>query len=165
MLQIELKQSALLRSGIVMPAAKANVLFLCTGNSARSQMGEALLRHYAGDRFEVFSAGLEPKGIHPCTIQVMHERGIDISQQRSKGTKEYMGRLFFRYLITVCGHADANCPQALWAQGGERLHWPFDDPAAAQGSNAEMLAAFRRVRDQIEAQVQAWLRELEGQSL
>lgn len=146
-----------------MPTVKSNVLFLCTGNSARSQIGEALLRHLGGDRFEVFSAGLEPKGINPYTTRVMQERGIDISQQWSKSTREYMGRMFFRYLITVCGHADQNCPQALWAQGGERLHWPFEDPAAVEGSDEEKLAAFRVVRDQIEARVQAWLSELDGQ--
>lgn len=95
---------------------KDKVLFLCTGNSARSQMAEALLRHYAGDQFEVHSGGIEPKGVNPYAIRAMDEVGIDIRGQRSKGTKEFMGQVFFRYLITVCGHADANCPQALWAQ-------------------------------------------------
>ena len=146
-----------------MPPLKPNVLVLCTGNSARSQIGEALLRHHAGDRFEVFSAGIEPKGINPYTIRVMQERGIDISQQWSKSTKEYMGKKFFRYLITVCGHADQNCPAALWANGGPRMHWPFEDPAAEEGSDEDKLAAFRTARDQIEARVLAWLRELEGQ--
>ena len=141
--------------------AKQRVLFLCTGNSARSQMGEAFLRHYAGEQFEVHSAGLEPKGIHPYTIRVMDEVGIDIRGQHSKSTREYMGRMFFHYLITVCSDADKNCPQALWAQGGKKLHWPFDDPAAVEGTDEEKLATFREVRDQIAAKVQSWIAELE----
>lgn len=141
--------------------AKPNVLFLCTGNSARSQMGEAFLRQYAGERFEVHSAGLEPKGINPYTIRVMNEVGMDISSQWSKSTEEYMGKMFFRYIITVCGHADQNCPQALWAQGGARLHWAFDDPAAVVGSDDEKLAKFREVRDQVEQKIKSWLGELE----
>ncbi len=142
---------------------KHNVLFLCTGNSARSQMAEGLLRHYGGDRFEVYSAGIEPSVVHPLAIRAMQEIGLDISGHRSKSTKEFMGRLFFRYLITVCGHADANCPQALWAQSGTRLHWPFDDPAAAQGTEEERLAKFRQIRDEIDAQVRRWLKELDSQ--
>jgi arsenate reductase len=141
--------------------AKQRVLFLCTGNSARSQMGEALLRHYAGEQFEVHSAGLEPKGINPFTIRVMDEVGIDIRGQHSKSTREYMGRMFFHYLITVCSDADNNCPQALWAQGGKKLHWPFDDPAAVEDTDEEKLSKFREVRDQIAAKVQRWVAELE----
>ncbi|NWG16205.1 MAG: arsenate reductase ArsC [Chloroflexi bacterium] len=133
------------------------VLFVCTGNSARSQMAEALLRKYAGDRFEVHSAGLEPKGIHPLTVRVLDEIGVDISGQHSKSLKTYMGRDFFRYVITVCGHADANCPQPLWAQGGVKLHWPFDDPAAVEGTEETQLAKFREVRDQIDQKIQDWL--------
>jgi arsenate reductase (thioredoxin) len=142
--------------------AKQNVLFLCTGNSARSQIGEALLRQYGGDRFEVHSAGLEPKGINPYTIRVMNEMGIDISSQWSKSTEEYMGKMFFRYIITVCGHADQNCPQALWAQGGTRLHWAFDDPAAVEGIDDQKIAKFREVRDQMVQKVKSWLGELEA---
>jgi arsenate reductase len=133
------------------------VLFVCTGNSARSQMAEALLRKYAGDRFEVHSAGLEPKGIHPLTVRVLEEIGLDISSQHSKSLRTYMGRDFFRYVITVCGHADANCPQPLWAQGGVKLHWPFDDPAAVEGTEETQLAKFREVRDQIDQKIQDWL--------
>jgi arsenate reductase len=143
--------------------AKQKILFLCTGNSARSQMAEALLRHHAGDQFEVFSAGLEPKGVNPFAIQAMDEVGIDIRGQWSKGTKEYMGRMFFNYVITVCGNADKSCPQALWAHGGKKLHWPFEDPAAVEGTDDEKLAAFRDTRDQIDAQIQAWVRALEAQ--
>ncbi len=140
--------------------AKPRVLFLCTGNSARSQMGEAFLRHYAGDRFEVFSAGLEPKGINPYTIRVMDEVGIDIRDHTSDSVRKYMGYMHFAYAITVCAHADQNCPHALWLQG-LKLHWPFEDPAAVEGSDADKLAKFRAVRDQIAAKVQSWVAEME----
>lgn len=141
--------------------AKRKLLFLCTGNSARSQMAEALLREHASDQFEVYSAGLEPKGINPFAIQAMDELGIDIRGQRSKGTEEFMGRMFFHYVITLCGHADQSCPRALWATGGEKIHWPFDDPAAIEGTDAEKLAAFRDIRDQIDAKIKVWLQETE----
>lgn len=139
---------------------KDKVLFLCTGNSARSQMAEALLRHYGGDQFEVHSGGIEPKGVNPYAIRAMDEVGIDIRGQRSKGTKEFMGQVFFRYLITVCGHADANCPQALWAQSGTKLHWPFEDPAAVEGTDAEILAAFRETRNLLETKIKSWIAEI-----
>ena len=109
---------------------KKNVLFLCTGNSARSQMAEALLRFHAGDKYEVYSAGLEPKGVHPLTVRVMAERGIDLSAQTSKHLSQYAGKINFDYLITVCGNADEKCP--VFPGMGIRLHWPFDDPAAVQ---------------------------------
>jgi arsenate reductase len=134
---------------------KIRVLYLCTGNSARSQMAEAFLRKYAGDRFEVFSAGLEPSVINPFTIQVMDELGIDLSNQRSKSLLEYMGKVHFGYMITVCDRAEQKCP--IFPGMGVRLHWPFEDPALAQGSDEHKLAVFRRVRDQIDAQVKAWL--------
>ncbi len=143
---------------------KRNVLFLCTGNSARSQMGEGLLRRAAGDRFEIYSAGLEPKGMNPFTVQAMDEIGIDVRSQWSKSVKEYMGRIFFHYVITVCGDADESCPQALWANGGIKLHFPFDDPAALVGTDEEKLALFRRVRDEIDARLQRWLAELETEA-
>ena len=144
---------------------KKSVLFLCTGNSARSQMAEALLRHHAGEQFDVHSAGLEPKGLNPFAIQAMDELGINIRGQRSKGTKEYMGRVFFHFVITVCGHADKSCPQALWAQGGKKLHWPYEDPAAVEGTDDEKLAAFREVRDQIESRIKLWLEELQVETV
>lgn len=140
---------------------KQNILFLCTGNSARSQMAEGLMRQYSGERFEVYSAGLEPKGINPYAIKAMDEIGIDIRGQRSKGLKEYMGRMFFHYLITLCGHADTNCPQALWAQGGVKMHWPFEDPAAVEGTNEAKLAAFRETRNLLEVKLKSWMTELE----
>jgi arsenate reductase len=111
-------------------------------------MGEAFLRYYGGEQFEVHSAGFELKGIHPHTTHVMDEVGIDIREQHSKATKDYMGRMHFNYLITVCAEAEKNCLQALWAQSGQKLHWPFDDPAAVEGTDAEKLAKFREVRDQ-----------------
>lgn len=140
-------------------AGKKRLLFLCTGNSARSQMAEGLFRHHAGDLFEVYSAGLEAKGINPFAIRSMDEIGIDIRGQRSKDTSEYMGRMFFHYVITVCGNADKTCPQALWAQGGQKLHWPFEDPAAATGTDEEIMATFREIRDQIDTRIKAWLKE------
>jgi len=138
---------------------KMKVLFLCTGNSARSQMAEAFARSYAGDAIEAYSAGLEPMGLHPLTIRVMEELGIDMSAHRSKPLSEYLGKLHFGYLITVCGQADKNCP-AVFPGMGQRLHWEFEDPAAATGSEEERLQKFRDIRDQIQAQVRAWLNEL-----
>jgi arsenate reductase len=136
------------------------VLFLCTGNSARSQMAEAILRRYGGDRFEVFSAGLEPKGINPLTIQAMKAKGYDLSGQRSKYLDEYAGKVQFDYLITVCGNAEEKCP--YFPGMGTRLHWPFDDPAAVQGSEEEKLSAFSKTRDALEAKIQSWLDEEGG---
>ncbi len=130
---------------------KPKVLFLCTGNSARSQMAEGFLRQYAGDRFEVFSAGLEPGFINPLTIQVMEEKGVDMSGHYSKGLDQFLGKVHFAYLITVCSRADEKCP--IFPGMGQRLHWPFEDPAAFQGGPEEKLTKFREVRDEIEAKV------------
>lgn len=132
------------------------VLFLCTGNSARSQMAEAFLRKYGGQQFEAFSAGLEPRPIHPLTIQVMQESGIDISAQHSKGVEVYLGKTLFHYLITVCDKAEKNCP-TNWPGVNHRLHWSFEDPAAFEGSEEEKLAKFRTIRDQIEQRVKDWV--------
>jgi arsenate reductase (thioredoxin) len=126
---------------------KSSVLFLCTGNSARSQMAEALLRTKAGGRFEAFSAGLEPKDVHQMAVEVMAEMGVDIGAQRAKSVEEFLGRRHFGYLITVCDDADANCP--TFPGVGTRLHWSLVDPAAAEGSRDERLEVFRRVRDQL----------------
>jgi len=130
---------------------KPKVLFLCSGNSARSQMAEAFLRTYAGDRFEVYSAGLEPKGIHPLTIRVMKERDISLENQYSKALTEYMGKVNFDWLITVCDKADKNCP--FFPGMGTRLHWSFKDPASAMGTEEEQLIKFRQVRDAIEEKI------------
>lgn len=136
--------------------AKTKVLFLCTGNSARSQMAEALLRGYAGDHFEVHSAGLSPKGINPYTRRVMEEIGDDLEGQTSKDVREYLGWVHFGYLITVCNHAEENCPTTFLGIS-HRLHWDLDDPAAFAGSEEDTLAEFRRVRDEIDHHVRSWL--------
>jgi len=137
---------------------KIRVLFLCTGNSCRSQMAEAFLRTYAGQFFDVYSAGLEAKGINPLTIQVMNEIGVDISGQTSKGVKVYLGKVLFKYLITVCDEAEKNCP-SVWPGVNVRMHWSFEDPAKYEGSDEEKLAKFRQVRDQIQAKIRTWLVE------
>ncbi len=137
---------------------KTRVLFLCTGNSARSQMAEAFLRHYAGDRFDVYSAGLEPKDINPFTVRVMEEIGIPLTGQYSKAVREYMGKLHFGYLITVCANAEERCP-ATFPGVGQRLHWAFDDPAAVGGTDEVKLSKFRQVRDQIDRRLREWLNE------
>ena len=140
---------------------KKRVLFLCTGNSARSQMAEAFLRRHAGQDFEAHSAGLEPKGINPYTVRVMAERGYDLSGQRAKGVGEYLGKTLFQHLVTVCDHAEKNCPTA-WPGVNERLHWSFEDPAAFNGSEAETLAKFRQIRDQIERKIIDWVAQQRG---
>ncbi len=137
---------------------KIKVLFLCMGNSCRSQMAEAFLRKYGGDRFEAYSAGLEPKDIHPYTRQVMQEIGVSLEGQRSKDVAEYLGRVHFGYLITVCSNAEERCPTA-WPDVDRRFHWFFEDPAAAEGTEEEKLAKFRQVRDQIERRIKEWLAE------
>jgi arsenate reductase len=136
---------------------KQRVLFLCTGNSARSQMAEAFLRKYGAERFEAHSAGLEPKAINPFTIRVMREAGIDISEQRSKGVEVYLGKVLFQYLITLCEDAEKNCP-TVWPGVNQRLHWSFEDPAKFEGSEDQKLAEFRRVRDLIEQKITGWLK-------
>ena len=146
---------------------KTRVLFLCTGNSARSQMAEAFLRAYGGDAFEAYSAGLEPKEINPFTIQVMNEIGFDLSGQYSKGVGQFLGKVLFQYLITVCDQADKNCP-VVWPGVSRRMHWSFEDPAAVEGPDEVKLAKFREVRDQISRKLQEWLaeqrQEIESQS-
>ena len=137
---------------------KQRILFLCTGNSARSQMAEAFLRKYGGDRFEAHSAGLEPKGLNPFTVKVMEEVGIDISSQTSKGMETYLGKVLFQYLVTVCDDADRNCP-TVWPGVNTRMHWSFQDPAAFEGSEEEKLNKFREVRDLIENKIKDWLTE------
>jgi arsenate reductase len=135
---------------------KTRVLFLCTSNSARSQMAEAFLRAYAGDRYEAYSAGLEPREIHPLTRKVMAEVGLDISRQRSKALKDYMGRVHFGYLITVCAQAEQKCPTTFPGMG-QRLHWDIEDPAVFIGSEEERLNKFREVRDIVKKKVQDWV--------
>lgn len=118
-------------------------------------MAEAFLRAYAGDRFEAYSAGLEPKEIHPLTKKVMAEIGIDISNQHSKALKDYMGRIHFGYLITVCAKAEEQCP-ATFPGMGQRLHWDLEDPAKFNGTDEEKLDKFREIRDHVKKLVQEW---------
>jgi arsenate reductase len=119
-------------------------------------MAEAFLKKYAGDRFEIFSAGYEPKAVNPYTTKVMAEAGIDISDQYAKSVKEFLGKIDVRYLIIVCEKAEQTCPKAFPGVL-VRMFWPFDDPAAAGGSEEEKLTKFRAVRDQIEEQIKSWL--------
>ena len=135
---------------------KIRVLFLCTSNSARSQMAEAFLRSYAGEKYEAHSAGLEPKEIHPLTRKVMDETGIDISRQYSKALKDYMGKVHFGYLITVCNEADEKCPTTFPGMG-QRLRWSFEDPVRFVGTEEEKLNKFRVIRDLIRQKVQDWV--------
>ena len=125
---------------------KSKVLILCTGNSARSQMAEGLLRDDAGNRFEVQSAGVEPSQVRPEAIEAMREIGIDISGHRSKSVDEFL-RQAFDYVITVCDNANERCP--IFPDSTQRIHWSFEDPAAADGDETERLNVFRRVRDEI----------------
>jgi arsenate reductase len=127
---------------------KKRVLILCTGNSARSQMAEGLLRHDAGKRFDVESAGTKPSIVRPEAIAVMREAGIDISGHRSKSVMEFDGQ-HFDYVITVCDSARESCP--VFFGGAKRLHHDFDDPAVLNGSEEERLAPFRQVRGELRA--------------
>ena len=132
---------------------KKRILILCTGNSARSQMAEGLLRHDAGDRFEVFSAGTKPSHVRPEAIAAMRELGIDISGQHSKSVDEFTGQNF-DYVLTVCDNAKESCP--IFPGQTLSIHHNFEDPASLQGSEQERLAAFRRVRDQLREYLQTF---------
>ncbi len=129
---------------------KQRVLILCTGNSARSQMAEGLLRHIAGDRFEVVSAGTVASFVRPQAIAVMNEIGIDISNHRSKSLDEFLATPF-DYVVTVCDNANESCP--IFPGPAKRIHWSFDDPAAVSGSDEAILSEFRRVRDEIQTKL------------
>lgn len=136
------------------------VLFLCSNNSARSQMAEALLREKAGDRFAAFSAGLQPTEVHPLAVEAMAEIGVDIRGQRSKSLTEYLGKEHFGYLITVCDQAAADCP--TFPGVANRLHWPLVDPAATGGDHEQQLATFRRVRDRLSRLVDEFIADHES---
>jgi arsenate reductase len=138
---------------------RQKVLFLCTGNSARSLMAEALLRHWAGNRFEVYSAGLSPRGIHPLTLQVLEEISVDTLPLRSKGVEELIDKVHFDVVITVCSNAEEHCP--FFPGKVLRMHWPCEDPAAVKGSLTLRLFAFRQARDQLETAILNWLRSLD----
>jgi len=138
---------------------KPKVLFLCTGNSARSQMAEGYLRSVAGERFDVMSAGMEPKGLNPLAVAAMRESGVDISRQRSKDITELLGTPV-QYVVTVCSNAREKCP--VFPATVKFVHWNLDDPAAVQGTEEEKLAAFRKVRDQIFAHINSEFGLAEG---
>ncbi|MBE7558438.1 arsenate reductase ArsC [bacterium] len=135
-----------------------SVLFVCTHNSARSQMAEALLRRHAGDRYDAMSAGLAPVGLHPLAVRVMREIGIDISGQQSKSLEDFSRWAFVDYAIVVCETAERECP-GPFPSGIERLYWPFEDPAALVGTEEDRLARFRQVRDAIQQRIRDWLDE------
>jgi arsenate reductase len=132
------------------------VLILCTGNSARSQMAEGLLRHKGGADYEVYSAGVEPSFVRPEAIAVMQDIGIDISGHRSKSVDEFLGQEF-DYVITVCDNAKEHCP--IFPGRAKRIHWSFDDPSAVEGNEATRLAGFARVRDGIEEKLKSFIAE------
>ena len=132
------------------------ILVLCTGNSARSQMGEGLFRSEGSGSFQVFSAGTKPTTVRPEAITVMKEIGIDISGHRSKSVDEFAGQSI-DYVVTDCDNARDNCP--VFPAGSERVHWSLEDPAAVQGSEQERLAAFRRIRDEIHERVKTFFQD------
>jgi len=130
------------------------VLFLCTGNSCRSQMAEGWLRHLAGDRFEVLSAGTDPQGLNPMAVETMLERGVDISWHRSKSLTEFSEQ-HLDYVITVCDQAQESCP--TFSHSTHTLHWSFPDPAQAQGTHEAQKQMFRNVRNAIEERMRKFL--------
>jgi arsenate reductase len=142
-----------------MAEKKTRIQFLCTHNSARSQMAEGMLRALAGDRFEVMSAGTEATLVRPLAIRAMEEIGIDISGQESKTLEVYLDQPF-DYVITVCDEANEACP--FFPGAKNRLHWPFEDPSRADGSEEERLAVFRRARDGIEERIERELVNARG---
>jgi len=133
---------------------KERVLILCTANSARSQMAEGLLRHIAGDRFEIFSAGSQPSIVNPFAIKAMQQRDIDISGHHSQSLQVYITEQF-DYVITVCDNAAETCP--VFPGKAERIHWGFPDPAAVEGSDEDILASFIKVRDDLEKTLTDWV--------
>jgi arsenate reductase len=135
---------------------KPLILVLCTGNSARSQMAEALLRKHHGEHFSAASAGTDPKPqVHPLAVRAMKEIGIDISDQRPKDIKQFLGKAPVRHVLIVCDNANQSCPR-IWPGTFSRTFMPFDDPAAARGTEQEQLAVFRRVRDEIDDALRKW---------
>ena len=127
------------------------VLFLCTGNSARSQIAEGLLRHFHGDSFQVYSAGIEPSFVRPQAIRIMNEIGIDISTHRSKSIDEFLTQKF-DYVITVCDNANERCP--IFPEAPNRIHWSIEDPAAIAGDEQNQLSAFREARKELQGRLE-----------
>ena len=134
---------------------KQRVLFLCTHNSARSQMAEGFLRAMAGDRFEVASAGTKATRVHPLAIRAMAELGIDLSRHTSKIVDDFVDQPW-DYVITVCDAANETCP--VFPRKSSRLHWSFEDPSQATGNDDQRLEVFRRVRDEIRSRITDWIR-------
>jgi arsenate reductase (thioredoxin) len=134
------------------------ILVLCTGNSARSIMAEAILRKYAGDRFTIHSAGLDPKGVNPFTIKILREKGYDTGVFHSKGVGDFLGKMAFEYVIFVCDRAEKSCP-VTFPGTLSRLSWPFEDPAAYEGSDAAKIERFRQIFDEIQRKVLLWLQD------
>ena len=136
---------------------KTRIIFICSHNSARSQIAEALLRDFADDYFDVFSAGIDGTRINPLTIKVMEELNYDLSEQYAKSLSDFKGKPQFDIVITVCSEADRQCPTLPGVK--ERMHWDFDNPSSFQGTEEEKLEVFRRVRDEIRAKILEWLDE------
>ncbi len=139
-----------------MSVEKRRVLFVCTHNSARSQMAEGWLRRLAGDRFESHSAGTEVTAVRPLAVRAMAEVGVDISGAESKTLERYIGQPW-DYVVTVCDQAAESCP--IFPGGGRRLHWSLPDPSKAEGSEEERLDVYRQVRDRVRAEVEALVRD------
>lgn len=137
---------------------KESVLFLCTANAARSQMAEHLLRHMAPDRFDVFSAGVRPTEVHPLTHRVLNEAGIATNGARSKSAEEFLGKVAIAHAIIVCEKAQRSCPR-VYPFALKMHYWPFEDPAAIEGSEEDRLRGFRAIRDQIRERIESWLKE------
>jgi arsenate reductase (thioredoxin) len=137
--------------------SKTKVIFICTHNSARSQMAEAFLTKYAGDRFEIYSGGYNPQPIHPYTLEVMQELGYDLSKQQSKDLWQLAKNQHFGIIITVCKKTEEDCPTIPGTS--TRLYWNIDDPAALEGTDEAKLGKFRAVRDQIHEQIKNFLKE------
>ncbi len=133
------------------------VLFVCTGNSARSQIAEALLRERGGEAFEAHSAGSEPAGLNPLTVRVLAEDGIDVGDAESTHVDAYVGATW-DYVITVCDHARESCP--VFPHAGAQLHWSLEDPAAAEGGDEQRMAAFRATREEVRARIDAFVGEV-----
>ncbi len=135
-----------------------SVLFVCTHNSARSQMAHGWLKHLGADQFRVYSAGVKPGTLHPMAVKAMAEVGIDIADHVAEGIDKYLGHIPIYHLITVCDKAGQSCPR-VWPGAPKREHWSFDDPSSATGSDEQKLDMFRQVRDEIRKKIEAWIAE------
>ncbi|MEM6332119.1 MAG: arsenate reductase ArsC [Planctomycetota bacterium] len=142
-------------------ARKPAVMFVCTHNSSRSQMAEGMLRHHAGDKFEVYSSGVEPGKLRDEAVAAMQDLGVDISSHRAEGIDAYMGKVDVDYLITVCSGAEQSCP-AAWPGVKARFFWDLPDPSVAEGDFAARVARYIEVRDMIKTRMDAWLEKVEA---